>query len=97
MAITSQTNIEDFGDMTIRAKAVEVTDDMTIADDLTVTGDLAVTGNLVVTGNITVGGTVAIDLTNVPAYADQAAGATALAAGRVFRIDTTGALAVALT
>ena len=91
MAITSQTNIEDFGDMTIRAKAIELTDGATVATDLTVTDDL------VVSGDTTLNGILSLDLTNIPTYADQAAGATALAAGRVFKITTTGALHVALT
>jgi len=93
MAIDPDHKTLDMTGMTIRAAAFESATD----GDMTVVGDLNVTGNLVVTGNITVGGTVTVDLTNVPAYADQAAGATALAAGRVFRINTTGALAVALT
>lgn len=91
MAYDTQTEIQDFGGMTLKAKGITVTDDLTVADDLTVSGDL------VVTGNLTVNGTITVDLTNVPAYADQTAGAAALDAGRVFRINTTGALAVALT
>lgn len=91
MAITSQTNVEDFGDMTIRAKAIELTDGATIATDLTISDDLTVTGDT------TLAGILSVDLTNIPTYADQAAGAAALAAGRVFKITTTGALHVALT
>lgn len=37
------------------------------------------------------------DLSDIPEYADQAAAATALDAGKLFRFATTGALGIALT
>lgn len=83
MAITSQTKVMDYSDLTLRVAALEAT--LNTITDLTATGTIALTGP------------ITIDLTNVPTYADQAAGAAALAPGRVFRINTTGALAVALT
>lgn len=43
MAYDTRTKIEDFGGMTLRAAAIELTDgDLAIGDDLTVTGDLSV-------------------------------------------------------
>jgi hypothetical protein len=88
MATDTQTYVKDMDGMTLRLEAIE-TALMTLTDVVTTT--------LTATGAITLTGPITIDLTNVPTYADQAAGATALAAGRVFRINTTGALAVALT
>lgn len=46
---------------------------------------------------VQINGTVTILLASIPEYADQATAAAALAPGALFRITTTGALAVALT
>lgn len=85
MAYDTKYEIQDFGDMTLKAKAVQIDEDLTVTDDLVVSGDTTLSGIL------------SVNLTNIPEYADQAAGAAALAAGRVFRVATTGALHVALT
>lgn len=83
MAITSQTKVMDYSDLTLRVAALEAT--------LNTITDLTATGTITLTGPIT------IDLTNVPTYADQATAAAALAPGRMFKTTTTGVLGVALT
>lgn len=59
------------------------------------------TGNVVLgsdeTDTLTINAIATIPLAALPSYADQAAAAAALAPGRLFRFDTTGALGVALT
>lgn len=59
------------------------------------------TGNVVLGSNetdtLTINAIATIPLAALPEYADQAAAATALAAGRLFRFATTGAIGVALT
>lgn len=61
---------------------------------------LAVSGNATIgdaaTDTLTINSIVTIPLAALPEYADQAAASTALAAGRLFRFATTGAIGVAL-
>lgn len=61
---------------------------------------LAVSGNSTIgdtnTDTVTITALMTLPLASVPSYADQAAASAALAAGRLFRFDTTGALGVAL-
>lgn len=55
------------------------------------------TDNLTVLENTTFQGQLTVLLAALPQYADQAAAAAALPAGRLFRFTTTGAIGVALT
>lgn len=90
----NQTYVHDMTGMTLRVDDLEA-NDLSVAT--VTTSDIAVTDDLAVTGDTTLAGILALNLTNIPEYADQAAGAAALAAGRVFRVPTTGALHVALS
>lgn len=96
MAYTTQTEVEDLSGMTLRVKAIEITDKTASNGDLSVSGDLTA-GTLTVTGAAVLNGTITLDIADIPAYADQAAAAAALAPGQLFRFNTTGALGVALT
>lgn len=62
---------------------------------------LDVSGNATIgdaaTDTLTINSITTIPLAALPEYADQAAAATALPPGRLFRFATTGAIGVALT
>lgn len=63
--------------------------------------NLTANGNAVLgsdqSDTLTINALTTIPLAALPEYADQAAAATALTAGRLFRFATTGAIGVALT
>lgn len=96
MAYSTQTEVHDMSGMTLRVKALEITDETAADGDLSVSGDLTA-ATVVVSGAASLLGAITLDIADIPAYADQATAAAALAPGQLFRFNTTGALGVALT